>query len=157
MESLTINKSISEYVHKVFDEEINLTGVTEYGISWENLLNRSVSIPPQGARFDLAFEGQIFGDIINGTIKGTDHLEVRADGKFILNIYATFITEDGEIIAVKESGVSTPNVNGTAVLHLIMEFFTVSQKYEWINKKVVWSVGVVDMIAGKVKVTGYIN
>ncbi len=157
METKTLQPEIAEYVQQAFDEDISLTGITEYGISWEKLINGSVKIPRQGARFDIAFEGKVYGEQINGTIKGVDHLEVRADGKFMLNIYATIITDDGEIIAVKESGISTPNVNGTAVLHLNMEFFTVSQKYEWINKKVVWSVGEVDMIAGKVKVTGYIN
>jgi hypothetical protein len=157
METKTLQPEIADLVQLAFEEEINLTGITEYGISWENLINESVKLPGQGARFDIAFEGKVYGKQINGTIRGVDHLEVRADGKFMLNIFATIITDDGEIIAVKESGISTPNVNGTAALHLNMEFFTVSQKYEWINKKQVWSIGEVDMRAGKVKVTGYIN
>jgi len=75
----------------------------------------------------------------------------------MLNIHATIITDDGKTISVKESGTSTPNTSGIAVLHLNMEFFATSTEYEWLNKKQVWSVGEVNMSTGKVHVTGFGN
>ena len=157
METLTYQQEINNYVIHLFDEEIQLTGIKEYGISWDELTKGRVEIPAQGARFDLAFEGKILGEKINGVIKGVDFLEVRADGKFMLNIQATIITDDGETIAVKEYGTSTPDPSGTAILHLNMEFLTASPKYDWLNKKQVWSVGEVNMINGKVNVSGFSN
>jgi hypothetical protein len=157
METLTYQTEISNHVERVFDEEIQLTGITEFGISWEDLVKGNAQLPAQGARFNLEFEGSVNGENINGVIKGVDYLEIRADGKFMLNIHATIITDDGETISVKETGISTPDPLGKAVLHLNMDFYTVSEKYEWLNKKQVWSVGEVDMTTGKVKVTGFSN
>jgi hypothetical protein len=157
METLTYQTEISNHVERVFDEEIQLTGITEFGISWEDLVKGNAQLPAQGARFNLEFEGSVNGENINGVIKGVDYLEIRADGKFMLNIHATIITDDGETISIKETGISTPDPSGKAVLHLNMDFYTVSEKYEWLNKKQVWSVGEVDMTTGKVNVTGFSN
>lgn len=93
-------------------DEIQLTGITEYGISWEELAKGNIGLPPQGARFNLEFEGSVTGENINGIIKGVDYLEVRADGKFMLNIHAIIITDDGETISVKETGISSPDPSG---------------------------------------------
>lgn len=157
METLTDNPAISQFTEHLFDEEIQLTGITEYGIRWEDIIDASADIPPQGARFDLAFEGKVIGKKLNGTIKGMDYLQIRSDGKFMLNIHAAIVTDDGETIAVKEDGISSPEPSGTAKLHLNMEFFTTSEKYSWINKKQVWSVGEVNMTSGNVKVSGFTN
>jgi hypothetical protein len=155
MEALTYREEIENSLVHLFDEEIQLTGITEYGISWKELIKGNTEIPLQGARFDLAFEGKVNGNKISGVIEGVDYLEVRADGKFILNIHAKIITDDGEIISVKENGISTPGSSGTAKLNLNLEFLTVSPKYEWLNKKQVWVTGEVDMLSGKVKVSGF--
>ena len=141
----------------IFDEEISLTAITEYGISWGDIAGGKAEIPLNGARFDISFEGKLTGGKINGVIKGTDFLEIRADGKFMLDIRAAIITDDGEIIAVKEDGVSAPGPDGTARLNLNMHFSTISSKYSWLNIKQGWLIGEVDMIKGKVKMKGYIN
>lgn len=157
MKTLTYQKQIADFTEHLFDEEIQLTGITEYGISWDELIKGNIKLPSQGARFDLEFEGKIIGERINGSIKGVDYLEVRADGKFMLNIHAVIITDEGESIAVREDGISTPDPSGIAKLHLNMDFYTSSERYNWINKKRVWSVGDVDMTNGKVKVSGFGN
>ncbi len=157
MEAQTYQPEIENLTEHIFDEDIQLTGITEYGIGWNDLTKGNVDIPAQGARFNLAFEGKVTGEKINGTIKGVDYLEIRNDGKFMLNIHAIIITDDGESIAVKEGGMSTPDSSGTAKLHLNMDFYTVSDKYEWLNRKQVWSVGEVDMTTGKVRVSGFSN
>lgn len=157
MKTETFQQGIENFVKEIFTEEINLTEITEYGIPWEEMMKSNPLIPLQGARFDLAFEGIVKGDRLNGVIRGVDYLEIRSDGKMMLNIHATIITDDGKTIAVKESGTSTPNTSGIAVLHLNMEFFATSTEYEWLNKKQVWSVGEVNMSTGKVHVTGFSN
>lgn len=157
MKAEILQPGIENYVKEIFTEEINLTEITEYGIDWSEMLKPDQLIPLQGARFDLAFEGIIKGDRLNGVIKGVDYLEIRSDGKFSLNIHATIITNDGFTISVRETGISTPDSSGKAILHLNMDFFTASSEYDWINKKQVWSVGEVDMKSGKVLVTGFSN
>lgn len=157
MKAEILQPGIENYVKEIFTEEINLTEITEYGIDWSEMLKPDQLIPLQGARFDLAFEGIIKGDRLNGVIKGVDYLEIRSDGKFALNIHATIITNDGFTISVRETGISTPDSSGKAILHLNMDFFTASSEYDWINKKQVWSVGEVDMKSGKVLVTGFSN
>jgi hypothetical protein len=155
MESTINNSAIENFVEYLFDENIQLTGITEYGISWQDIINGKAKIPEHGARFDLAFEGNVNGDRLKGTIKGVDYLEVRSDGKFMLNIYAALITDDGEAIAVKENGIAAPDSSGTSKLYLNMEFLTASQKYDWLNKKQVWVTGEVNMLNGQVNVSGY--
>jgi hypothetical protein len=155
METMTYQPEIGSFVEHLFDEEIRLTGITEYGISWKELIEGNAEIPVQGARFDLSFEGKVTGSKVNGVIKGIDYLEIRSDGKFTLNIHARIITEDGEIISVKENGISTPGQSGVAKLNLNMEFLTTSSNYSWLNRKQVWVVGEVDMINGEVKAAGF--
>ncbi|MCB0281578.1 MAG: DUF3237 family protein [Calditrichaeota bacterium] len=157
MNSQMIESNITNAVKYLFDEQIVLTGITEYGISWEEMLNGEVQIPQNGARFDITFEGNVVGDAIKGVIKGTDYLEIRTDGKFMLHIQARIVTDDGETIAVKETGISTPGDNGIARLNLNMDFYTSAGKYNWLNSKQVWAVGEVDMINGLVNMKGYSN
>jgi hypothetical protein len=157
METTLYRPDIAESTGHIFDEDIRLTGITEYGVGWEDLTSGNAAIPPQGARFDLAFEGKVIGTDVNGVIKGVDYLTVRGDGKFMLDIRARIITDDGELIAVKENGISTPEPGGIAKLHLNLEFFTVSDRYNWLNKKQAWVVGDVNMLNGEVKVSGYSN
>jgi hypothetical protein len=157
METTTYQQpEIGTFVEHLFDEEIQLTGITEYGISWKELTEGKVNIPGQGARFDIVFEGKLTGRHINGVIKGVDYLEVRADGKFMLNTHARIITEDGDIISVKESGISTP-VSGNAKLHLNMELSAFSPDYQWLNRKQIWVIGEVNMLNGEVKASGFIS
>lgn len=155
----TINKSldINSAVEHLFDEEISLTGITDFGVSWEDLTSGKAELPPQGARYNIAFEGKVFGDKINGDIKGVDYLYVRCDGKFELNIQASILTDDGVMIHVHETGVSKPNTDGTAKLNLNLSFSTNSEKYDWLNQKQVWAVGEVNMIHGNVSMKCYSN
>lgn len=147
---------MNEAVTHLFDERVHLTGVIEYGVSWSDMLSGKVKLPEEGARFDLAFEGELSGENIQGKIKGVDFLEVRADGRFMLNIQATIITNDGETIALHEDGVLTPGEGmPSADLHLTMKFSTHSKKYGWLNKIHVWGIGSVNMAIGEVEVSAF--
>lgn len=148
--------NMNEAVTHLFDERVHLTGVIEYGISWSDLLGGKVIIPAQGARFDISFEGELSGAQLSGSIRGVDYLEVRPDGKFMLNIQAAIVTNDGETIALHEDGVLTPDENGaSADLHLTMKFSTFSEKYDWLNQAAVWAIGKVDMSKGEVIVSAF--
>lgn len=155
METSVKTLDIKSAVEHLFDEEIYLTGITEFGISWEDLTSGIAELLPQGARFNIAFEGRMTGDKIKGEVKGIDYLYVRPDGKFILNLQATILTDDGEMIHLQEDGILQPNEDGTAKLNLNMHFHTASQKYNWLNKKLVWGIGEVNMAKGVVFVKGY--
>jgi predicted nucleic acid-binding Zn-ribbon protein len=157
MEAITKSINITSAVEHLFDEEIRLIGITEFGVSWDELVSGKAEIPTQGARFNIEFEGKVFGDSINGDIRGIDYLYVRSDGKFELNIQASILTDDGVMIHVQESGSSRIMYEGIAQLNLTLNFSTSSPEYEWINTKQVWGVGLVDMIRGNVSMKCYSN
>lgn len=140
---------------KLFDESIQLTSISEFGFGWTELQNGSVAIPPQGARFELAFEGTLEGERMKGTIEGVDYLNVRTDGPFELNIFATITTNDGVRIAFDETGVLSPGPEGINELYLNMKFTTGDERYSWLNKVQAWGRGSVDFASGKARVTAF--
>ena len=142
---------------ELFTQKVQLTYIREYGISWEELVEEMLAPPAQGARFDIGFEGKLSGDRLRGGISGIDYLEVRADAKYQLNCYATIITHDGETIAFHEDGTLTPNEAGIAQLYLNMNFSTASANYQWLNQKLAWGLGEMDMRKGFVNTRAYTN
>lgn len=141
----------------LFDETVQLTGIAEYGISWQDLTGGKVAPPPQGARFDIAFEGALEGLRIKGNIAGVDYLTVRADGRFVLNLQASIETGDGERIAVEEDGILLPPQDGSGIaqLQLNLRFNTASPRYAWLNKLQAWGRGTADWNTGEVRVRVY--
>jgi hypothetical protein len=70
------------------------------------LLSGVAEIPPQGARYDLAFQGPIVGQRRRGTIELTDYIHIRPVGRVQLHIQAEITTEDGKKIALYADGVA---------------------------------------------------
>jgi hypothetical protein len=70
-----------------------ITEMTEYGVSFQALMAEKVGPPPEGARFDVAFEGAASGPKLKGAATGVDYLRVRADGCFDLHIRETIIAD----------------------------------------------------------------
>jgi hypothetical protein len=66
---------------------VNFTKITDYGVSLPEFMSGSVAIPPEGARFDAAYQGTFLGPRISGTVEGVDYLHIRADGRFDLHIH----------------------------------------------------------------------
>jgi len=56
---------------KIYAYDLDITGVTDYGISMESILSGKEALPPQGARFDVAFEGNATGRL-TGRVRGVD-------------------------------------------------------------------------------------
>lgn len=142
----------------LFNEKVAMTGLVEYGLSWKDITSGKISPPAEGARFDLSFEGELEGEALKGKIKGIDYLEFRADGRMELNIQATIITDDGESIALKETGLMSINLEDkTADLHLTMVFKVFSEKYDWLNKAQVWAIGQIDMEKASAAISAFGN
>lgn len=143
----------------LFDEAVHLTGLTEYSVSWEKLTTGQADLPAEGARFDIAFEGSFEGPKLKGTIVGVDYLQVRADGRFQLDMQASLTTDDGEKIAVYEDGILiAPDPDDEAriaQLRLNFRFTTASPKYAWLNQVQGWGRGTVDWNTGQVEVQVY--
>jgi len=150
-----MNTYLTNNTELLFEERLQLTNITEYGISWNELTNGATAPNPEGARFDLDFEGQVYGPRINGQIKGTDYLEVRADGKFMLNIQAMIVTDDEKRIAVHEDGILYRGENGKAYIQLNLQFTTHYPDYTWMNNIQGWAICEVDILLGKVSVKVY--
>ncbi len=151
MPSVTI--SVGEHL---YDLTVNFTKVTEYGLSLEALVAGKATPPPEGARFDVAFEGVARGPKLKGTVAGVDYIHVRADGRFQLHIHAEITTEDGEKIAYFADGVATPE-EGTSVAQLRenVTLTTSSHAYAWVNQLQVWVRGTADLAKQQVNVKGY--
>lgn len=150
-----MNNYLTDNTKLLFEEQLHLTNIAEYGIKWSELIHGETAPGPEGARFDLGFEGIIEGPNIKGKITGTDYLEVRADGKFMLNIQAAIITDDGKRIAVREDGILYPGDNGKAKIQLNLQFITHHPGYTWINNVQGWAICEVDMLRGEVNVKVY--
>ena len=59
--------------------DLNITGVTDYGVAMDAILGGQEKVPPQGARFDVAFIGPLKGRVC-GSLRGVDYLRVQGVG-----------------------------------------------------------------------------
>jgi hypothetical protein len=142
---------------KVYEYDLDMTKVTDYGVTLEDVLSGKPSVPMQGARIDVAFKGRATGRLA-GHLHGIDYLLIRADGRVDLNIHATIETEDGHRIAFAANGVCLPRpAEPIADLRENVELITASEDYAWVNKRQVWGVGTVNFASGKIHVEAYMQ
>jgi len=86
---------------------------------------------PHGVRMDVAFEGQLSGEI-NGFMRGMDYVLVRPDGVFEINVHATITTDDGAIISAEITGnMVDGSIRDT---HVVLE--TGHPDYQWLHDQV---------------------
>ena len=148
MSTVEIGELLYEYTLKI-------TGLTEYGFSFEALMAGTAPPPPEGARFNVLFEGAAVGKL-KGTVSGIDYLRVRADGRFDLHIHADITTDDGQKISLEGDGVALPReASPIADLRENVTLFTSSKSYAWVNTMQVWGIGTVDLAAQVINVKGY--
>ena len=157
METQTATSKTPNQIMTLFEEQVQLTGIKEFGLSWEDMIQGKAGIPPEGARFDISFEGDLKGPQIEGRIRGVDYLTIRADGRHMLRIYATVITNDGESIALEEDGILIPDSENPekASLQFSMKFTTAVTKYAWLKNLPVWATGNIDRVTGSVYVRAF--
>ena len=121
---------------KIYECDFNITGVTDYGVTLDALLSGKEKVPLQGARIDVAFEGDIKGRITGKVLRGVEYLQLRADGRTDLDGRATVETEDGHRIAMRIEGSATPRAN-EPMMDLIanVRLTTAAPKYDWVNTR----------------------
>jgi len=140
----------------LYEYAVTLTGMSEYGVSFQALTAGTTAPPPEGARFDIRFEGASVGPKIKGTVAGVDYLRIRADGRFDLHIHAEITTDDGQKIALQADGVALPQAGSPTVgLRANVTLFTSSKNYSWVNGLQVWATGTVNLVEQVVRFKGY--
>ena len=149
MSSIEVGELLYEYT-------VKLTGMSEYGVSFNELTAGTIPPPPEGARFDIRFEGASAGPKIKGKVSGVDYLRIRADGRFDLDIHAEITTDDGQKIALEADGVALPQPGNPIVgLRANVTLFTSSKDYAWVNGLQVWATGTVNLGTQEVRFKGY--
>jgi hypothetical protein len=139
----------------LYEYRVKITGMTEFGFSFGALMSGEAAPPPEGARFDVAFEGSSVGKL-TGTVAGIDHLRLRADGRFDLDIRGTITTHDGHMISLAADGVCLPTPgNPVAALRENVTLFTSAKEYAWLNTLQIWGIGTVDLAEQVVHIKGY--
>jgi len=142
---------------KIYEYDLNVTGMTDYGISLQAILSGQSRVPPQGARIDVAFEGRASGRLV-GRVTGVDYLTVRADGRIDLDIRAVIATDDGQRIALSADGVGVPRAaEPIANLCENVRLTTAAENYAWVHTRQIWGVGTVNLAAGKIHIDAYLQ
>ena len=142
---------------KIYEYDLNVTGVTDYGVTLQSILSGQSRIPPQGARIDVAFEGRATGRL-TGRVNGIDYLRIRGDGRVDLDIHATVETDDGHRIALSADGVGVPRA-GEPIADLCenVSLTTAAENYAWVNTRQVWGTGMVNFAGGKIHIDAHMQ
>jgi hypothetical protein len=142
---------------KIYEYDLDVTGITDYGVSLDAILSGQEQVPPQGLRFDVAFEGRVSGRL-EGTVRGVDYVRMRADGRADLDIRAIIETGDGRRIALAADGVAIPRTaEPIADLWENLSLSTAAADYAWVNTRQVWAYGTVNFATGKVHIEGFMQ
>ena len=142
---------------KIFEYDLDITAVTDYGANMEALFTGRENVPLQGAQFDVTLTGSIKGRV-TGTIRGIDYLRVRADGRRELDLRATIETGDGHRIAFSADGAGTPR-EGEPIVDLAVKIhlLTASAAYSWVNERPAWGAGYASLATGKIHIDAYLH
>ena len=142
---------------KIYEYDLDVTGLTDYGVSLEAILTGKEKVPPQGARIDVAFAGRAQGRLA-GQVRGVDYLQIRADGRIDLDIRATIETGDGHRIALSADGVGAPRAaEPIADLCENVSLTTAAADYAWVNTRQIWGAGTVNFATGKIHIEAYMQ
>jgi hypothetical protein len=142
---------------KIYEYDLDVTGVTDSGVTLNDVLSGQAKVPPQGVRIDIAFDGRATGRIA-GHVGGVDYVRMRADGRIDLDVRAVIETGDGSRIALSADGVAVPRADQPiADLSENVTLSTASEEYAWVNTRQVWGIGTVNFALGKVHIDGYMR
>lgn len=142
---------------KIFEYDLDIKGVTDYGANMEALFAGQESVPLQGAQFDVALAGLVKGRVA-GAMRGIDYLRVRPDGRRELELRGSIETEDGSRIAFSAEGVGTPR-DGEPIVDLAVriDLLTAAAAYSWVNAKAAWGSGYADLTTNKIHIDVYLH
>jgi len=139
----------------IYEYRPQVTQTVEYGVSADAMFAGEPP-PPEGARFDLYLEGPLCGGKLDGTVRGVDYLNFRADGRVELHIHAEILTEDGKNVALEAGGIAIRQ-DGSSLLELREHVSLRSNHAElvWVNGLEIWARGVVDVASGQVQLRAF--
>jgi Protein of unknown function (DUF3237) len=142
---------------KIIEFDMDITSITDYGIAMDAILSKKEMIPPQGARFDVVFDGRTSGRL-SGRVTGVDYILARADWRIDLDIRATVDIEGGHRIALSGDGVATLRT-AELIADLIenLRLTTAAKDYAWLNTRQIWGVGIVNLAARKIRVEAFLQ
>src|SRR5215469_6119895 len=142
---------------KVYEQDLDLNGVTDFGVSMDDITRGKEAVPLQGARFDLAVDGRSEGRLA-GRAHGFDYVRVRADGRMELDLHLTIETDDGCRIALSGDGQAAPR-NGEPTLDIFgnIRLATAEKKYSWVNERQIWAVGTASLATRKLHIEAFMQ
>ena len=131
--------------------------MTDYGVSMDSIVAGKEKVPQQGARFDVAFEGNATGRL-SGRVRGVDYVRMRADGRIDLDIRAAIETGDGFRIGLSADGAAVLRA-GEPIADLCenVTLLTAAAGYAWVNTRQIWATGSVNLATGKIHIDGYMQ
>jgi hypothetical protein len=136
----------------LYEAVVRFSSITAFGANLDALVTGTAMPPPEGARFDFAFSGDCSGPRLSGKLTGVDYANVRADGKFELDIRAHLQTGDGHSIALSGGGGAFPGREaGTYQLREHLTYRTAAPAYAWLNHVQAWASGTVDVAGGELR------
>jgi Protein of unknown function (DUF3237) len=142
---------------KIFEYDLDITGVTDYGADMEALFTGRERVPLQGAQFDVTLAGSVKGRV-TGAMRGVDYLRVRPDGRRELELRGTIETDDGSRIAFSAEGVGSPrDVEPIVDLAVKIDLLTAAAAYSWLNAKPAWGSGYANLATNKIHVDVYVH
>jgi len=142
---------------KIYEYDLDVTGVTDYGVSLDAILSGKERVPPQGLRIDIAFAGRASGRLA-GRVRGVDYARMRADGRVDLDIRAIIETADGRRIALSADGVAVLRAaEPIADLSENVRLGTAAEDYAWVNTRQIWATGTVNFATGKIHIDAYMQ
>ena len=132
-----------------------MTGTDEYGASIQAILERKVTPPPAGARFDGRVEGTVDGPQLKGSFRSVDYLNVRADGRIELHGHGRLDLNDGGKVSLFAEGLATLDAGGVLQLRESMTLKSNSPAHAWVNSIPVWATGTASVASGELRLRGY--
>lgn len=142
---------------KIYEYDLDVTGMTDHGLSLEAILTGKEKVPPQGARIDVAFEGRAKGRLA-GQVRGVDYIRMSPDGRVDLDIRITIETTDGRRIALSADGVGVPRAaEPIADIFENIRLSTTAEDYAWVNTRQIWGAGTVNFATGKIHIDAYMQ
>lgn len=140
----------------IYTANFGITGLTEFGYSFEEMMSGQKPIPSEGTQFKIALSGEVRGEKLNGKFEALDYMRVRSDGGMELNLFGTITVEDDIKIAWSASGTGRQNPEtGQVTLNEEIKMFTNNKKYAWVNNTLFWGRGVANLAEQKLEVKVY--
>ncbi len=142
---------------KIYDFELEITSMTDFGVDLASLLDGSKAIPPQGARFDVGFAGHAKGQIA-GSVRGTDFIYVRPDGCFELNILGVIETTGGMRVSLSAGGIGVYRKDAPIFdLSENVRLLTAAPALSWVNGRQIWATGAANLATGKINIEAFMQ